>query len=113
MDNDGKSTICGYDYMNLIVVGEQIIKLQPAKKMNLTMMIMMMMNELVDVVLEKFELTYHLLHCFPDVKAVVARIDREPLFNERSLTYAFFFFSSYCHENCRICFCFPTCTTSL
>ena len=54
--------------MNLIFVSERIMKLQPSKKM-------MMMNEslggwcrIVDAVLEEFEQTYHLLHCFPDVK---------------------------------------------
>ena len=63
VDNDGKSTLCGYNDMDLIVVCERIMQLQPAKKMNL------MINEnfrfrrrlvpIVDAVLEEFEQTYH------------------------------------------------------
>ena len=41
MDNDGKSIITTQVNMNLIVISERIMKLQPAKKMNL----MMMMNK--------------------------------------------------------------------
>ena len=44
---------------------------------------------IVDAVLEEFERTYHLLHCFPDVRSLVepvARIEEIHLYcsNERS-----------------------------
>ena len=35
MDNDGKSTLCGYNCTGFIVISERITKLQPGKKMNL------------------------------------------------------------------------------
>ena len=72
--------------MNLIVISERIVKLQPSKKMNL-----IMMNESLDldggcyVILEEFEWTYHLLHCFSDVSSLVESVE-EILYcsNERS-----------------------------
>ena len=31
---------------------------------------------IVDAVLEEFELSYHLLHCFPDVRSLVEPVPR-------------------------------------
>ena len=54
--------------MNLIVVCERIMELQPSKKMNLI---------IVDAVLEEFEWTYHhLLHYFPDVRSLACSKNR-------------------------------------
>ena len=61
--------------MNSIVVCERIMKLQPAKKMNL-----IMMNESDGSWCRKltlFERTYHhLLYCFPDESSLVEPIAR-------------------------------------
>ena len=56
--------------MNFIVVCERIMELQPSKKMmNESFRFRRRLVPIVDAILEEFERSYHLLHCFPDVRS--------------------------------------------
>ena len=65
--------------MNLIVVCERIMKLQPEDGDEQIIRFRRRLVPIVDTVLEEFKQTYHhLLHCFPDVSSLfepVARIE--------------------------------------
>ena len=61
--------------MNFIVVCERIMELQPGKKMNLMIRFRRRLV-IVDAVLEEFERSYRLLHCFPDVRSLVKPVAR-------------------------------------